>query len=67
MIYKLDSNNILRPFLIDIAGSRAPGKTMKIDKAERYLMINQRNRSILIAELHSESITSFIEAKNESI
>lgn len=64
MILKLDSNNILRPFLIDIQGSRAPGKTIKIDKAERYLFINSRNKVILIAELHPESITGFIEAKN---
>jgi hypothetical protein len=65
MIFKLDSNNFFRPFLIDIVGSRVPGKTMKIDKSEQYLFINSRNSFVLIAELHPERISGFIEARTE--
>lgn len=66
MLLKLDSRNNLSKYSLEIRGSRFPGRTIKVDKSERYLMINSANKSILIANLSSESIDNFVEAKNEA-
>jgi len=65
LILKLDSRNNLSKYSVDVKGSRFPGKTLKIDKSERYLLVNCINKSILIASLHPDSVESFIEAKND--
>lgn len=64
IILKLDHKHNLSKYCVDIKGSRFPGRTMKVDKTERYLMINSLNKSIMIANLHPDSVETFLEAKN---